>query len=57
MDFYLSVLTSYTTFSDKYFEGHKFTTTALLYEYMDQYHNGIPINEHFMYLYLASILA
>jgi len=46
-------------FSDKCFEGHKFTTPALLYEQMDQYckQNGIPLRAHFTYLYLASILA
>jgi len=39
--------------------GQKFTTTVLLYGYMDQYckHNGIPLSAHFIYLYLASILA
>ena len=42
-----------------YSEGHKFTTTVLLYEYMDQYckHNGIPLSAHFFYLNLDSILA
>jgi len=59
IDFNLSILTGYTAFSDKYFEGHKFTTTVLLCECMDQYckHNGIPLSAHFIYLYLASLLA
>ena len=45
--------------ANKYFEDHRFTTTVLLYEYMDQYckHNGIPLSAYFMYLYPASILA
>jgi len=38
---------------------HLFTTTVLLYEYMDQYykHSGIPLSVHFIYLNLDSILA
>jgi len=37
----------------------QFTTTVLLYEYMDQYckHNGIPLSAYFIYLNLDSILA
>ena len=57
----LSIFTSHTAFSDKikYSEGHKFTTTVLLYEYMDQYckQNGIPLTAQFIYLNLDSILA
>jgi hypothetical protein len=43
----------------EYSGGHKFTTTVLLYEYMDQYckHNGIPLSAHFIYLNLDSIWA
>jgi hypothetical protein len=56
-----SIRTSYMALSDKikYFEGRNYTTTILLYEYMDQYckHNGIPVSAHFTYLNLASILA